>query len=262
MGDGQSLPTSCTGTFRGSIFASSKSQLSSSMVRTGSTARRCMRARALGPHSRDAIIRKFCAMASSGSSDAPTRGDAAAPAYLTECEGHQRSFPDVRHMQPAELLALLSAGKPVTLLDVRAKAERDVSMIPGALSLEALPREELARRTGEECGPLVCYCTVGYRSSLEARRIASDAQLVPALGVYSMAGILPWAHAGGELVEPATGKPTRRLHCFGAKWAAMAPDSHEAVSFAPRALGMQLVVVAVAVVRDLTRRLARSIGLA
>ena len=196
------------------------------------------------------------------SSDVPTRGDSAAPAYLTECESHQRSFPEVRHMQPTELMALIDAGKPVTLLDVRAKAERDVSMIPGALSLEALSHEELARRTAEECGPLVCYCTVGYRSSLEARRIASDLQLVPALGVYSMAGILAWAHEGGELVDPATGEPTRRLHCFGAKWAAMAPDSHEAVSFAPRALGVQTALVVVAVVRDLSRRLARRIGVA
>ena len=60
------------------------------------------------------------------------------------------------------------------------------------------------------------------------------AAVAPAAGVFSMAGILSWAHAGGEVVEPGTGRATRRLHAFGAKYAAMAPASHEAVCFATR----------------------------
>ena len=45
-----------------------------------------------------------------------------------------------------------------------------------------------------------------------------------------MAGILDWAHAGGPLVD-ASGQPTTRLHAFGSKWAAMAPERFEVETF-------------------------------
>jgi hypothetical protein len=70
--------------------------------------------------------------------------------------------------------------------------------------------------------------TVGFRSSLEARLLAQRAS--PTVGVFSMGGVLEWAHAGGTFVD-ASGRPTRRLHAFGAKWAAMAPQTCEVVVF-------------------------------
>ena len=181
---------------------------------------------------------------------------AAPAAYVVECESYQRQFAAVSHMQPAQLQALLESGSSVTLLDVRTSEERAVSVIPGALSPEDLPRAELLRRAAaDDAGPLVIYCTVGYRSSLEARRIAADLPCVPAGGVHSMAGILPWAHEVGRLVDPDTQQPTRRIHLFGQKWAAMAPDGWEVSVFPARQQAANLVPVVVATVRDWSRGL-------
>ena len=38
------------------------------------------------------------------------------------------------------------------------------------------------------------------------------------------------AHAGGDLVD-ASGQSTTRLHAFGAKWAAMAPERFDVETF-------------------------------
>ena len=184
--------------------------------------------------------------------------EATAVAARAECESFQKKFVDVKHMQPASLQALLDAGRPLTLLDVRTKEERAVSMLPGALSLDDLA--ELKRRAAApDAGPLITYCTVGYRSSLEARRLAADATVVPHAGVYSMAGILAWAHEGGALVDPSTGQPTRRLHLFGARWAQMAPDTHESVVFPARQQAANLLPIVGAVVRDWLSGTARAV---
>ena len=159
-------------------------------------------------------------------------------------------FADVAVMQPSELKSLMEAGKKLTLLDVRTREERAVSILRGALAPEDLTPEVLARRTGADAGPLVIYCTVGYRSSLEARRIMAESALCPAAGVYSMPGVLAWAHGGGELVDPATGQPTRRVHTFGEKWAQMAPSDCETITFAPMRLGLRTLPVVCETVKD------------
>lgn len=146
--------------------------------------------------------------------------DGGLPAYRREVDKFKAQFPDVRHLEPAELQAMLARG-PVTLLDCRSAEEHAVSTLAGALTPGELPSPLPADR------PLVVFCTAGYRSSLEARRLAPLA----GGGCYSMTGVLPWAWAGGELVDPATGRPTRRLHLFGARWAAMAPVDVQSVTF-------------------------------
>ena len=175
-----------------------------------------------------------------------------AAACLAECQAHQQNFPDVAVMPAADLKALLDARKPVTLLDVRTEEERAVSIIRGALTPDQLTRDELARRSGPEHGPLVIYCTVGYRSSLEARRIMAESELLPQAGVYSMPGILAWVHEDGEVVD-ASGQPTRRLHCFGSKWAAMAPPDCAAETFPVVKLGLRVLPVVWATIRGWVR---------
>lgn len=141
-----------------------------------------------------------------------------------ECAKHRMSFPDVQHLTARELQQMLSAqsNNAIRLVDVRQSGERNVSMLPGAIGVDQLQWPPLAGST------TVFYCTVGYRSSLEARRHATSAP--SGASVYSMAGILDWAHAGGALVD-ASGKPTTRLHAFGSKWAAMAPERCEVETF-------------------------------
>ena len=145
-----------------------------------------------------------------------------ASACEAECALHKARFPDVNHLTAEQLQRMLANG-PVTLVDVRADAEQQVSMLP-----DAVPLKHVQWPLPNDAPPIVLYCTVGYRSALEARRLASQA---PAAGIYSMEGILPWAHSGGSLVDPSSGAPTKRLHAFGSKWAAMSPADHRVETF-------------------------------
>jgi hypothetical protein len=94
------------------------------------------------------------------------------------------------------------------------------------------------------------------RSSLEARMLASRH---PDCKVYSMDGVLAWAHAGGELCDPRTGQPTRKLHVFSRDFARMLPRKAEgdAVWYSASSLGMVGAVCHVAekVVRSMLHRL-------
>ncbi|MGE4072011.1 MAG: rhodanese-like domain-containing protein [Lysobacterales bacterium] len=100
------------------------------------------------------------------------------------------------------------------LLDVRSKAEREVSVIPGAIfDADSIP-------AGSR---VVVYCTVGLRSGVAARELRQrgfDA-------VNLRGGILAWLAIGGELVD-LKGQPTQAVHVYGRRWNAV-PDNVQAV---------------------------------
>lgn len=130
-------------------------------------------------------------------------------------------------------------GKPIILVDCRTPGERAVSRLPGSIPQEAFEARlkgqgssasskggDSSEATGAaaslEGATVVAYCTIGYRSGLFANGLAKD----HGLKAYNLRGsILSWAHAGGALVD-ATGKPTKRLHTYGAKWA-LEPAGYE-----------------------------------
>jgi rhodanese-related sulfurtransferase len=149
------------------------------------------------------------------------------------------------------------------LLDVRTSAERKVSILPGALSLQEFkqyydfkniqrrPAKEISDTSSNSSHPVVvAYCTVGYRSGLEATRLQDR---YPALRgkIYNLDGIVAYTHAltdrksmchgdnanslsdgdpcsfdakdkitwdQQQLVDPVTGQPTDRVHTFGPMW--------------------------------------------
>ena len=167
--------------------------------------------------------------------DAPHDARARA-ACDAEVSHHVSKFPGIRHIGAKRLEELLAAG-PVMLVDVRSREEFAVSTLPGAI-----PLRELSLPPPPDM-PLVLFCTVGYRSALEATRLRTHAHRA---GVFSMAGILSWAHHGGTLVTPA-GQVTNRVHCFGSKWAVMAPSHVETVVFAGLSFGILRAVLRVPV---------------
>lgn len=113
-------------------------------------------------------------------------------------------FPE---MTVKELLQAQRKGRPLTLVDARDKNEQRVSTLPGAILAHKLRQATLPNHH-----LVVVYCTIGYRS----------AQLVQALrrrglnAVNLVGGVLSWTHAGQPLRRD--GKPTRRLHVYGATW--------------------------------------------
>lgn len=97
------------------------------------------------------------------------------------------------------------------LVDARSQAERDVSLIAGAVALVEL----------EKLRPIpnirvVVYCTIGLRSGQAVR--ALRARGFDAFNLRG--GVLAWLAAGGAMVD-TKGKPTQRVHVYGTRWNAV-----------------------------------------
>ena len=119
----------------------------------------------------------------------------------------------------AAALAALNSNAPPIFVDVRAANERQISMIAGAVDVEALPALHLEYPER----PVVVYCTIGYRSGITTR--ALQALQIPARNLRG--GILAWIAAGGGLVD-AQLKPSHQVHVYAKAWAAV-PDEFEAI---------------------------------
>ena len=122
-------------------------------------------------------------------------------------------FPSVRRISPKEVAAWLkdSTRPPPVLLDVRTKAEYDVSHIAGARRVEPgsdpgaldLPRDR----------PIVTYCSVGYRSGAFAKKL-QDAGYG---NVRNMSGsIFQWANEGRPVER--NGRRVKKVHPYNALW--------------------------------------------
>lgn len=110
-------------------------------------------------------------------------------------------------------------GSPVHLVDVRSDPERDVSVIPGSISLSEF--EEMVAPNISDDALVVCYCTIGFRSGLEARRLNERYKLTGR--VRNLDGIIAYTHAQQSdsslhLVNGTTGEFSDRVHIFGSRW--------------------------------------------
>ena len=133
------------------------------------------------------------------------------------CEEYQESFPDTPAVTVDELIAMRQRDRAL-LVDSRESRERQVSMIPGAISLVDLTRDA----HGYVGRPIVFYCTTGYRSGMMAAEYRKNG-----LDAYNLkGGILSWAHAGQEVVD-GQGE-TRKVHVYGSEWNLL-PCGYEAV---------------------------------
>ncbi len=145
------------------------------------------------------------------------------PARLSELENRRwrLAFPAVQHITAHELkrrLREVDHEWPPVLVDCRSAAEYAASTIPGSIR----PNDIDPVATGA----IVCFCTVGMRSSLEAQRLRSMGR-----NAFSMDGILAWLHAGGEICVPSSGEPTRRVHVFSRQLVRCLPPDVEPVWF-------------------------------
>jgi rhodanese-related sulfurtransferase len=101
----------------------------------------------------------------------------------------ERTWPQIPRMTPQELVSLQEQGEKrngenegnkhgnnnnkVLLIDVRTAAERAVSVIPGSVPLQEVTKRGSAT-TVQLIDPdttVVVYCTIGYRSGMEATRL-------------------------------------------------------------------------------------------
>ena len=148
-----------------------------------------------------------------------------------------KAFAAAPEISVAELLQLQQASNSaVVLCDVRSPEECATSTLPGAQSRAAVDADLDALR--QRKATVVCVCTIGARSGVAT--LALRAKGIEAVNLKG--GILAWTHAQGQLVEPATGASTRRVHVYSADWALQA-DGFEPVSFARPPAGATLLGV-------------------
>jgi sodium/bile acid cotransporter 7 len=131
---------------------------------------------------------------------------------------YREGFPGIGEISAEELIELLGTEELV-LVDVREPVERAVSIIPGSIS-----REEFeSSKDGYRDKTIVVHCTIGYRSGVYAKELASEG-----IEARNLAGsILSWTHAGGDVVTLG-GVKTKRVHVYGATWDLL-PEGFEAV---------------------------------
>mmetsp|Transcript_32777 Transcript_32777/g.74889 ORF Transcript_32777/g.74889 Transcript_32777/m.74889 type:complete len:156 (-) Transcript_32777:471-938(-) len=137
------------------------------------------------------------------------------------CWGIRNRFQGVKQVSVETLSAELSSSEvQPLLLDVREESEFEVSHLRNAVHVQPSANPaEVAQRILEQCSnnrdhPVVCYCSIGYRSSQFAERLTSEGLT----NVRNLEGsIFKWANAGHELVKGG-GEIAKEVHPYNSTW--------------------------------------------
>ena len=97
------------------------------------------------------------------------------------------------------------------IVDVRAKAEADVSIIPGAITKSEFERD--AEKHQDKL--VIAYCTVGYRSGIYAQELSTEGWN----SCNYKGSILDWCEKQLPLMT-TDGRETNRVHTYSARYAA------------------------------------------
>ncbi len=137
-------------------------------------------------------------------------------------------FPEVPRLQTSELAEILkkpNEQKPL-LLDVRTKAEFQVSHLAGATQIE--PGADVSKLPLPKDKPIVTYCSVGYRSAAMAKKLreAGYTQVANLEG-----SIFRWANENRPLVHGD--QPTDKVHPYNRVWGMLVDRVHRAQNAPP-----------------------------
>ena len=128
-------------------------------------------------------------------------------------------FPNVKHVTAEHVLSL--DQETLVFVDCRSAEEIAVSTLPNALPSSSFDASKAAAST------VVCYCTIGFRSSIFAEKITSECNAVNLSG-----SLLAWSHVGGPF-QDAEGNDTKKLHVYGAEWD-LCPATYKTIMFEGR----------------------------
>ncbi|XP_028400685.1 adenylyltransferase and sulfurtransferase UBA4-like [Dendronephthya gigantea] len=149
--------------------------------------------------------------------------------------GIRKTFPNVKQLQTKDLDEFIVGNKykNLILLDVREQDEYEVSHLPNAIRVE--PDEavdQVMTKIKEKLEDIsnyhvrvVCYCSVGYRSSAMAqklyrqfRRLIETEQIDIVSKIYNLeGGIFKWANEGMELID-CNNQETKYCHPYNFLW--------------------------------------------
>jgi rhodanese-related sulfurtransferase len=127
-----------------------------------------------------------------------------------------RTFPEVPTITTEELAAMLAHGQRPLLLDVRTRAEFEVSHLPGARHVEPKSDPNRVEVPARKDASIVTYCAVGYRSAEFARALRAAGFT----NVRNLEGsIFQWANEDRPL-EKRDGAATT-VHPFDRVWGSL-----------------------------------------
>lgn len=130
---------------------------------------------------------------------------------------YKKDFPDAPDISPQRAMELLKQGKAV-FVDARPADERQVSMLPQAISQEEFLRDP-AKYRGKT---IIAYCTISYRSGVLASKLHKKG-----IDIYNLqGGLLAWVHEGGKVYDKKG--VTKRIHVYGRRWN-LPPKGYEAI---------------------------------
>ena len=127
-----------------------------------------------------------------------------------------QKYPETNLISTAEYFNK-SRNNSWIIVDVRSKRERNVSIIPDAMSKDMFEMQ----KTDFKENLILVYCTVGCRSGAYTKKLQK--QGFNAFNLYG--GVLAWALEGGRFLTPE-GAPTNRVHVYSRKWSVL-PDKYQ-----------------------------------
>jgi rhodanese-related sulfurtransferase len=148
---------------------------------------------------------------------------------LTEIEAKiAAEFPALDHMNADKLDAMVKAGTPVMIFDVREENEFAVSRLAGArrVAPNSDPAQFVKDIATEAKGKqVVFYCSVGKRSSTLASKAAAGLTEAGAAGVHNLkGGIFRWSNEGRPLEKGPAAVPGKAsnsgvdVHPYNSRW--------------------------------------------
>jgi len=152
----------------------------------------------------------------------PVRGQAAGTGSVSQTvmrmyNGYRDDFAGVEEIDAREAMDKARAGNAL-FVDVRDKEERDISMLPNAITEKDF-LEHIDKYKGRT---IIAYCTIGYRSGKFAQKLQKEGARI-----YNLkGGVLAWVGEGGKVYD--TKGETNRVHVYGSKWNLL-PPGYEAV---------------------------------
>lgn len=127
----------------------------------------------------------------------------------------KQRYPKVRTISSEELLRRIEADRSPLLIDARSREEFMVSSLPGARHAES-PKEvdEILEFGGyNKSTEIVVYCSIGFRSSKLASKLAKRGYKK----VYNLEGsIFEWANKGYRVYRDDN--PVSEVHPFNKRW--------------------------------------------
>ncbi len=132
-------------------------------------------------------------------------------------------FPDVPRITTDELAAWLpDRSRPAPLLlDVRTRAEFEVSHLPGAKHVEPDAPASVVRESKDRA--IVTYCSVGYRSGAFAKKLRAAGFT----NVLNLEGsIFRWANEGHPVFRGS--QRVAEVHPYNGTWGMLLKKMHRA----------------------------------